>query len=177
VGLADVPPPSALLSIRSGDGGVTDTLRLMAQVARQYKTNPVIRQTAARIVRGCPGKDDRCEIATLQDWVRSNIRYTGDVYEVETLQTPDYTLREKYGDCDDQACLLATMLLAIGIGAAYCALGVGGGPYSHVLAVAILHDNSQYSLETTLSNDPHTGEPVGPGWFPPDATCVRFWHI
>lgn len=176
MGLSDVPP-SQLLSIRSGNGGVTDTLRLMAQVARQYKTNPVIRQTAARIVRVCPGKDDLCEVGTLQSWVRSNIRYTGDVYEVETLQTPDYTLRERYGDCDDQACLLATLLLSVGIGAAYCALGTGGGPYSHVLAIAILHDGSQWCLETTVDRDPVTGEPVGPGWFPTDATCVRFWHI
>jgi hypothetical protein len=180
VGLADVPPPSQLLSVRSGDAGVTDTLKLMAQVARQYKVNPVIRQTSARIVQGCPPKDDLSEAAALQNWVRSNIRYVGDVVDVETIQTPDYTLQERYGDCDDQSVLLATLLLAIGIPAAYCAVGVDGGPYSHVMPVAILRQHTQvlYSpLETTLSKDPVTGEPIGPGWFPHNATRVRFWHI
>jgi len=177
VGLADSAPPSQLLNIRSGNGGVTDTLRLMAQIARSYKANPLIRQTAARIVRVCPGKDDLCEIGTLQSWVRSNIRYTGDVYETETVQTPDYTLQERYGDCDDQAVLLATFLMAVGFQAGYCALGTNGGPFSHVLAVAILRDGSQWPLETTVECDLGTGQGIGPGWFPPDATCVRFWHI
>jgi hypothetical protein len=180
VGLADVPPPSQLLSVRSGDAGVTDTLKLMATLARQYKVNPVIRQTSARIVQSAPAKDDLAEATALQNWVRSNIRYTGDVLDVETIQTPDYTLQERYGDCDDQSVLLASFLLAIGIPAAYCAVGVDGGPYSHVMPVAILRQHTQvvYSpLETTLSTDPVTGAAIGPGWFPANATCVRFWHI
>lgn len=180
MGLADVPPPSQLLSVRSGNAGVTDTLKLMAQLARQYKVNPVIRQTSARIVQSCPEKDDLSEAAALQSWVRANIRYVGDVLDVETIQTPDYTLQERYGDCDDQSLLLASCLLAIGIPAAYCAVGVDGGPFSHVMPVAILRQHTQvlYSpLETTLSQDPVTGETIGPGWFPQNATCVRFWHI
>jgi hypothetical protein len=179
VGLADVPP-SRLLPIRSGDAGVTDTLKLMAQLARQYKVDPLIRQTSARIVQPCQAKDDLAEAGALQNWVRSNIRYVGDVLDVETIQTPDYTLRERYGDCDDQSVLLATLLLAIGIPAAYCAVGTDGGPFCHVLAVAIVRQRTQViqvPLETTLSSDPMTGEAVGPGWFPQNATCIRFFHI
>lgn len=180
MGLADAPPPSQLLPIRSGDAGVTDTLKLMAQLARQYKVNPVIRQTSARIVQACPEKDDLSEATALQNWVRSNIRYVGDVLDVETVQTPDYTLQERYGDCDDQSVLLCTLLLAIGIPAAYCALGTDGGPYCHVMPIAIVRQHTQVihvPLETTLSRDPQTGDPVGPGWFPQNATCIRFWHI
>ncbi len=88
-------PPSQLLNISSGDAGVTDTLRLMAQLARQYKTNPFVRQTGARIVQVCPAKDDLCEITALQNWVRSNIRYTGDVYDTETVQTPEIQRLQK----------------------------------------------------------------------------------
>lgn len=173
-------PPSQLLNIRSGDAGVTDTLRVMANLARQYKTDSLLRQTGARIVQVCPAKDDLCEIAALQSWVRSNIRYTGDVYETETIQTPLYTLQEMYGDCDDQAVLLATLLLTVGFAAGYCALGVRGGPFSHVMAVAIVRSHNEISyipVETTLECDPKTGIPVGPGWFPDDATCQRFFHI
>lgn len=178
MGLGDAIAPSQLLNIRSGDGGVTDTLKIMAQVARQYKSNVLLRQTAANIVQRCPPKDDYCEVEALQGWVRGNIRYTGDVYETETIQTPDYTLTHKFGDCDDQAVLLATLLLSIGIPAAYCALGVQGGPYSHVMAVAnVRGDGGWLPLETTLDQDPYTGAPIGPGWFPPDATCTRFFHI
>jgi len=178
VGLGYVAPPSALLAIRSGSGGVSDTLKLMAQVAKQYKVDPLIRQTAARAISGVNEKDDLAEAAALQDWVRAHIRYTGDVLDVETLQTPDYTLQEGYGDCDDQATLLAAMLMAVGIPAAYCAVGVDGEPYSHVMTFAGLRGYNQYvALETTLTTDPKTHEPVGPGWFPDNATCVKFFHI
>ena len=179
MGLADAPPAS-LVPIRSGDAGVTDTLKLMAQVARQYKINPLLRQTSARIVQGCPAKNERCEVSALQAWVSTNIRYTGDVLDYETIQTPDYTLQEGYGDCDDQSVLMATLLMAIGIPAAYCAMGVSGGPFSHVLPVAILREHTQVvylPCETTVTRDPLNGRSIGPGWWPPDATCVRFWHI
>jgi len=178
VGLGDTAPPSQLLTIRSGDGGVTDTLRLMAQLARQFKTDPLVRQTGMRIVQPCPGKDDLCEVSAIQNWVRSNIRYTSDVLDVETLHTPLYTLQERAGDCDDQATLTAALLMTVGIPAAYCAVGVNGGSYSHVMAFAGVRNQGRWvSVETTLDRDPFTGEPIGPGWFPPDATCQRFWHI
>jgi transglutaminase-like putative cysteine protease len=179
VGLGYAGPPSQLLSIRSGSGGVTDTLKLMGQLAKQYKVDPLVRQTAVRAVSHAPEKDDLAEAAALQDWVRTNIRYTGDVLDVETLHTPVYTLQELAGDCDDQATLLATMLMAIGIPAAFCAVGVDGEPFSHVMAFAGLRGyNPPYvSLETTLTTDPVTREPIGPGWFPQNATSVRFFHI
>lgn len=178
MGLADVPP-AQLLSIPSGDAGVTATLKLMANIARQYKVSPLLRQAATRIVSGAPAKDDMAEVAAVQNWVANNIRYTQDVLDVETLQTPDYTLQEGTGDCDDQSILVATLLMAIGIPAAYCAVGVDGGPFSHVMAVAILRQHTQIvqvPCETTVI-DPTTRQPVPPGWFPPDVTCMRFWHI
>jgi transglutaminase-like putative cysteine protease len=179
VGLGYVGPSSQLLSIRSGSGGVTDTLKLMAQVARQYKVDPVVRQTAAAAVQAAPEKDDLAEAAALQDWVRSNIRYTGDVLDVETLQTPPYTLQYKWGDCDDQSTLLAALLMAVGIPAAFCAVGVDGEPFSHVMTFAQLRGYTPpcVSLETTLTTDPQTGQLIGPGWFPQHATSVRFFHI
>jgi transglutaminase-like putative cysteine protease len=179
VGLGYAGPPSQLLSIRPGSGGVTDTLKLMAQLAKQYKVDPLVRQTATRAISAAAEKDDLAEAAALQDWVRSEIRYTGDVLDVETLQTPNYTLQELGGDCDDQATLLAAMLMAVGIPAAYCAVGVDNEPYSHVMTFAGIrgHTPTYVSLETTLTTDPQTGEFVGPGWFPANATCVKFFHI
>lgn len=179
MGLGYAGPPSQLLSIRSGSGGVTDTLKLMVQVARQYKVNPLVRQTAARAIARVREKDDLAEAGALQNWVRSNIRYTGDVLDTETLQTPDYTLAEGYGDCDDQATLLATMLMAVGIPAAYCAIAVDGEPFSHVLTFARLRGYipPEVSLETTLTTDPDTGALIGPGWWPQNVTDVRFMHI
>lgn len=174
------PPPARLLSIPSGEAGVTATLKLMAQIARQYCSHPLIRQSAADLVNQCAPHDQECEVATLQAWVQNNIRYIHDVDEVETLQTPDYTLQHGYGDCDDQSILMASMLLSIGIKAAYVAIGIEGGPFSHVLPVAILrqHDRVLHlPCETTMTRDPKTGVPITLGWFPVDATSQKFFHV
>jgi hypothetical protein len=68
--------------------------------------------------------------------------------------------------------------MAVGLPAAFCAVGVDDQPYSHVMTFAGLRGYNKYvSLETTLTTDPDTGEPIGPGWFPANATCARFHHI
>lgn len=182
MGLGDVVPPSQLISIPSGEAGINATLKIMARLARQYKANPLVRQTAARAATsaGCDGRDDLCVAGALQRWTQQNITYLHDVMNVETLQTPDYTLQERYGDCDDQALLMASMLMSVDVPAAFCAVGIDGGPFTHVLTMAILrqHDQIVYSpLETIISKDPATNAAVGPGWFPPNATCQKFFHI
>lgn len=178
MGLGYAGPSSQLLSIPSGSAGVTATLKIMAQAAKQGKVDLLVRQTAARALLNTPEKDDLAEAATLQNWVRSNIRYTGDALDVETVQTPNYTLQEGYGDCDDQSTLLAALLMSVGIPAAFAAVGVDGEPFSHVMTFAGLPGYNRYvSLETTLTTDPNTGELIGPGWFPGNATSVRFFHI
>lgn len=173
-------PPASLLRIPSGEAGVTATLRQMAQIAREYSVHPLIRQTAGDLVQGCAARDQECEVATLQAWVQNNIRYIFDVDNVETLQTPEYTLEHRHGDCDDQSMLMASLLLSIGIKAAYCAIGIQGGFFSHVMPVAILrnHDGiARLPCETTMTTDPMTGEPIQLGWFPADATCQKWWHV
>lgn len=178
--LSDAAPAAQLLNIPSGTDGVRVTLKLMVQLARQFKTDPLIRETAKSLVGGCAERDLLCEVTQLQHFARDQIRYLRDVHDVETLQTPLNTLNTRQGDCDDKASLLASLLLAIGIPAAYCAIGVRGGPYSHVMTEAILRTRSgiQYvPCETILKVDPVTGRSIEPGWFPPDATCVMLAHI
>jgi hypothetical protein len=174
-------PASQLGTIPSGIAGVRTTLKLMVQLARRAKTHALIRETAKGLVGSCPEKNLLCEVTQLQHFVRDQIRYIRDVHDVETLQTPDNTLTTRQGDCDDKASLLASLLLAIGIPAAFCALGVRGGPYSHVMAEAILRTRKggvQYvPCETIIKIDPATGTSIEPGWFPPDATCMMVAHI
>lgn len=160
----------------------------MVAFARAYRVNPLIRELSASLIHACPERDDGCEAAALQVFVRDQVRYTRDVLDVETLQTPLNTLGyleqpdgtylaadppQAKGDCDDKATLLAACLLSVGIGGRFCALGVNGMHFDHVLTQARIRGRGTVEylpLETIVPG-------VEAGWFPPDASCLMVAHF
>lgn len=128
-----MPAVHSLRSLPGGDAGTRATLKEMRSIVRAWKTDPSIRQFAARITSVCGTHHNwTCQIETLHEWVRDNIQFLPDVAEVETLQTPELTLEQGSGDCDDQAILLATLLQSIGHPARFIAVDLGHGGFSHV---------------------------------------------
>lgn len=93
------PMVGRLMHLPGGDEGVKQTLRRMSDIAREYSKNPTVIRLARAIVHSCPVKDFACEARALFEWVRDNIRWTRDVYGVETLATPVRTLEMRAGDC------------------------------------------------------------------------------
>jgi transglutaminase-like putative cysteine protease len=154
---------SQLFALPDGADGVRATLYLMRALVKKYKMNPDIRHVAASLVAGELQKDWVAEIKALHAFVRDEIRYVRDIEGVETVQTPDKTLEFGYGDCDDKALLLATLLQSIGHKPVrFVAVGTGApGHFSHVF-VDTLVGTRWIPLETT--------EPVPAGWASPKIT-------
>lgn len=171
--------PYVLGSLPSGIEGVRATLRLMVKLVREYKTDPALVEFTAQLLRECgvAPKDYAGEVRCLHGWVRDHIRYVRDVRDCETLRTPPEILRIRSGDCDDKSILLATLLESVGYRTKFAAIGVRGGDYSHVLPFVVLGHRSKIPLETILDRDPHTGGPIEPGWFPPDATSIMWASV
>lgn len=158
-GGASIQLSGTLLDIPSGAAGIRATLRIMRDLVREYKTNVQIRDFAARLVQDLPQKDWAGQVERLHAFARDGIRYIRDVDGVETVQTPLVTLQVRYGDCDDKATLLATMLKSIGHPAQFVAVGFAEpGRFSHVY-VETLIGRRWVPLETTM--------PVAVGWTPP----------
>lgn len=122
-----------------------------------------------RLVRELPPKAFSDQVVELFRFVQKRIRYVHDVREVETLQTPAYTLKEGQGDCDDMSMLLASMLESIGHPTRFAALAIGGGPFSHVIAETRIGDK-WLSLDPTVSY-------AYVGWQPPDVTQRIVWNV
>lgn len=130
----------------------------MAQITREAKADPAIRELAMRIVQGVPEKDYFSEGDALFSWVRDNVRYVRDVRGVETLQWPRKTLEYMQGDCDDQSILLASLIESIGGRARFIAVGPRPGFYVHVL-VQVWTPDGWRSLDPIMK--------VPAGWHPP----------
>lgn len=157
-------PRASLQGLPPGPAGTVATLRIMKRLANEAVRSPnqLARNKALEIFRsaGLRSRDTR-EVEVLQKWVQNYVRYVRDPVDVELVQTPEVTLKLMTGDCDDQATLLASMLKATGHPAQFVAVGVNGGPFSHVLVETRL-GRGWVAAETILK------KPLG--WYPPDAT-------
>lgn len=145
--------------IPQGRQGTYLTLRYMAEIVRHWKRSPDMRSLAIQIVAGVDEKDYRAEACALFAFVRDRIRYIQDVNGIETLSTPDVTLRTGAGDCDDKGILLATLLESVGHQARFVAMGWSDNPevFSHV------------TTETKVGSiwvNCETTEAVEMGWIP-----------
>lgn len=149
------------------------TLRLMRDLVHGAlaASDQTARLTAIAIVKnaGISARDWLGEVRALQTWVRDNIRFTRDPDTFELLQTPEKTLEIGAGDCDDQATLLASMLVALGHPAQFIAVGFDGAPFSHVLVRTKIGD-TWVPAETILPG-------VTVGWWPDGVTSSYILKI
>lgn len=151
-------------------------MEIMRQQVKRIKRNPdaltYFRQVADNLTKHLPQKAWIAEIRALHNFVRDEIRYLRDVNGIETVQYPEFVLRNRTGDCDDKATLLATLLEAIGHPARFRAVGFRPGVLEHVLVdtqVGKGRNKKWLPLETT--------ENVDIGWQPPNIRHQMIRHL
>lgn len=119
-------------------GGQAEQVLWMRQLVRTYRATHYVRDLARRILAEsrCPARDKTCHALAIARWVQDRIAYVneGD----ETFQTPPRTVDLGYGDCDDHAILVATLIESIGISAEIVAMTLGSGTFKHVFARAVI---------------------------------------
>jgi len=77
-------------------------------------TEPTVK-LGRNLARGVQSKVELLKKVT--EWVRSNIRYKKDIANYKTIEyfaTPALTLKRRFGDCDDQAILISSILAGTG---------------------------------------------------------------
>ncbi len=161
--------PSSLGFLPEGSEGVRLTLRQMGKWTKAYRADPKIVATARQIIANIPEKNYWAEADAIQRWVRDNVRYTRDVYDVETLSTPDETLKIMQGDCDDKALLAGALLQATGHPVRYVAFAFAEpDAFEHVYVETKLGQH-WVGVETT--------ESVALGWRPQSPFRPMIEHV
>jgi hypothetical protein len=91
--------------------GKGDAARIAAlrEIAEKGGRDYDIATLAVNIIRdaGVPSRDYRAQAAALLTWVQTQIYYMNE--PGERLKDPVVTLKDRYGDCDDMAILLAAL--------------------------------------------------------------------
>jgi hypothetical protein len=90
-------------------------LNVIRQIAMQRARDPRITTLAINIIKeaGAVPRDYKAQAAALLKWVQNhkNVYYINE--PGERLQDPLYTIKVKYGDCDDMALLLCCFFEAV----------------------------------------------------------------
>ena len=161
------PQWSRIINIADGERGILQTVSMMREIVGQYKTDAEVRGQALALVAHLPQKDEYGEIEAVFNFVRDHIRYVKDVYDVETIHTPDKMLEIQQGDCDDKCVLLASLLESIGYQTMFKVTGYDGPDFQHVYVFAS-------GLTCAMHLDPT--EPESAGWEAPNPTNFLYVH-
>jgi hypothetical protein len=109
---------ASLHGVRSLD----DRMAIIIRLIRQGQADPSVRAWVSEVLtRRCgdawcvPEKDRNAEIRAIFDAIRERVRYTGDVWSMDTYQAARHVLKHRTADCDDFTILGASCLLAVGI--------------------------------------------------------------
>lgn len=89
-------------------------IRFLRQAAEGYGRDPRLRELVINEVlrpAGVEGRDYKAQAAAILKWVQTRIMYVNE--PGEQLQSPWYTLKVKFGDCDDMSLLLASMYQSV----------------------------------------------------------------
>lgn len=124
------------------DGDDRRRIAALRQIALEGGRDPRIATLAVEIVRGAgvEPRDYPRQAAALLRWVQHQVYYVNE--PGERLQDPTYTIRVRYGDCDDMALLLAAFCESLRLPWRYVLTGkrkgqkkpvrwVEGTPYPH----------------------------------------------
>lgn len=178
-----VPTPKALKATKTKSGGkvtvyskpdlpIRERLAIIQDlVARGVSGEdlPAMRKLALQVTAHCDARDDKCEARAIYDWVRKNIRYSGDIAphklpsgdvdSVDLFQTAKQTADFKGGDCDDHSILVSTLAILNGIQARLRVTSPykwGQDNFTHIYPVLGLPKNDPkkwVAVDTTLPGD------------------------
>lgn len=112
----------ARLKVYRGDMSIKKRLRLLQGLVAKSVRDPDVRRLALSITNGCEARDDECEARAIYEWVKSNIRYTGDigphalwpggpVEPVDLFVTAKRAIENKGDDCDGHSVVVAALAI------------------------------------------------------------------
>lgn len=140
---------SKLYYKKYGVEGIYQTVELMKNLVNKYKKDKRIRLlTLGILMKARSGRNKLRQAIAIYNSVVNNINYVSDITDIETIQSPDITIKTKSGDCDDMSTLTATMLSCIGINYSFVIAGYNKEKIiSHVYVIAYIA-GKKYILDT-----------------------------
>ncbi len=164
------------------------SLKILANLTIRATVNPLVRNTALKIIRECGSRDDACELQAVYEAVKHGdpavlplkrgFKYVADSRFADYFASPVDSLNACTkgacgGDCDDHTSLVCALLGSVGWRCGLRAWGRrGDGAYSHVYPVAAFPKRPPHQRAVALDT---TVPEFGPGDEPPRGDVLTAW--
>lgn len=136
----------------------------MRQMVIDSRIDLQLRQIAISATYANPSNDHVSDCSSICGAVQAQIKYVSDVLDVETLAAPLHVWNMRVGDCDDIACLVASLFESIGIKTRFVVAGYNGNSQPEHVYVQVLIDTEWYSCDAS--------EKRTFGWCPPNPSVI-----
>jgi hypothetical protein len=80
--------------IPDDDVGINFEIAKMVRYVQEFRADPLVVQTARKVVSLCGAKDRECELNAIFLWAKGNFRYVNDPLGAEVTATPAHQLAE-----------------------------------------------------------------------------------
>ncbi len=104
----------------------------------------------------CKARDDRCELMAIYDFVKRNVRYTGDVVNKDTFMSAYRVLQYGGEDCDGHSVTTAVLSAVNGFTPKFRITSNYGTSWDHIytiVGVPKLEPRTWIALDTTLPGE------------------------
>jgi transglutaminase-like putative cysteine protease len=158
-----------ILPYRNGDAGVSDTIDMMIDYAREYRADSRVRQ----IINSLKSPNEAKFLRNIHDYIVAKIEYQHDPDDAEVVASVNYTLfgNRPYGDCDDLATAEATLLLCAGYRVKFATIAINGSrDFGHVYLIVFIP-----SIGAWIPFDPTKGR-AGFGWQYKPVVRRKYWR-
>ncbi len=149
-----------------------ETIRRMYELVDRAKIDEKFQKLIYSVVNhAMPGrwKDYRGELENLLRWVKQNVDYRRDPYNVELVQDVWATLDRRRGDCDDMALLFAAGAEILGAPARFVTISTRQNKQPSHVYVEVYVDGQWTSVDPIMQES-------FVGWEPTDGvTAKRIW--
>lgn len=150
LGAAGVPLPQMKATVISNTATAEDTARAMLAVVKTYKEQLVSLLPQVTVKNPDGSLNQKNTIIKAWNFGKKHIKYELDPPTYEALHTPARLWYQKFGDCDDQAIFLGSLLALLKIPFKFRIVGYkGSNSYQHVFVVSWID-----GIETVLDYVP-----------------------
>lgn len=161
------------------DGNMKTTLRQSSSMPIEQRVatiqdlvhksfqDPQMRKVALQVTSRCPERDKMCEAQAIYHFIKSRVRYTGDVGAikhpdgnvegVDLYQSARRTLEFGGGDCDDHNILGATLLALNGIDPILRVVKTRGASDWEHIYTGFMNGRKMIPIDTTLPGNTSFG--------------------
>lgn len=143
--------------VRDGVQGNLEVLWHMMDVVRDTTVKDKGFEDLAKQIEIESGNDSYSDtdklLSTIYDFVKQHVKYLQDIYgKTESIKDARTTLRDGYGDCDDNAILTASFLAVLGFEPYFViAKYPEATAFQHVYTVTYVN-GKRYVFDTTIEN-------------------------